>query len=634
MAVYQISRIQIRRGKANSGTGIPQLASGEMAWAVDTQELYIGNGAVSEGSPAVGNTRLLTQKDLTSTGNLIGLIQYVYKSSDPTITTGVSANNPVSRAIQARLDDNVSVVDFGTAGDGVTDDTAALQRAINELFLNPSNYAHTDTAGGTSTRVLLRMPAGIFVTTSTIYIPSYASLVGAGVDKTVIYYNPVSTLTGSINIATAVLQTTSAAANMLGATVSGNGVATGTTVIAVTPGVSLTLSGNASATETAQTYTITLAGPAIQFVNDTSTIGNPSTISSTLGTNQPRNIEISDLTVHTPTGQNTCLQLDAAYNCLIDNVYLKGDWTVPASPNPLSTGILMQAFSSIVTCERNLFRNVSFNGFYYAVFAKQDILNNVFVDCHVKEARQGFSLGAGSNGSTVGQQYGPRQTQIVRCKFYNVKQHAVYLERGEYNTVSDSKLANVGNNGAGNTGAQYPQIYFNTYGNDATNTQSDRADDLVVSNIGTPYVPEVSGHGTYQSYGTRQIILSQTASPVIAFRLPVSTDQYGTPAGSVAYEIEYFYKSSSNSFTRSGTIYVTADVSHAQIQLSDDFNFAGSDPSDTTALILDFSASFLDAVGATYTGAAGQQPYSIAINFSNNLSGESGFLNYSYTATL
>jgi len=28
MAVVQISRIQIRRGKANSGSGIPQLASG------------------------------------------------------------------------------------------------------------------------------------------------------------------------------------------------------------------------------------------------------------------------------------------------------------------------------------------------------------------------------------------------------------------------------------------------------------------------------------------------------------------------------------------------------------------------------------------------------------------------------
>ena len=58
MAVVQISRIQIRRGRKNSGSGLPQLASGELGWAIDSRELYIGNGAVSEGAPAVGNTKV------------------------------------------------------------------------------------------------------------------------------------------------------------------------------------------------------------------------------------------------------------------------------------------------------------------------------------------------------------------------------------------------------------------------------------------------------------------------------------------------------------------------------------------------------------------------------------------------
>jgi hypothetical protein len=353
-----------------------------------------------------------------------------------------------------------------------------------------------------------------------------------------------------------------------------------------------------------------------------------------LGNTRPANIELNNFTIQTPTGQNTCLQLDAAYNCQFNNLHLVGAWENAPSPNTLSTGVLMQAVSSLVTCEKNVFRNVTFESFYYGVYAQQDILNNVFEDCYITDARQGFSLGAGSNGSTAGQQYGPRQTQINQCKFYNVKYHGVYLERGEYNIVSNCKFTNVGNNGAGNSGAQYPQIYFNTFGNEAANNQSDRGDDLTVSNITTPYVPEISGHGKYRSYGTRQIILSQTSTPVIAFRLPVSTDQYGSPTGSVSYEIDYYYKSNNNSFTRSGVMFVTADVSHAKIQLSDDFNFAGTDPSDTTALILDFSATFLDATGNTYIGSAGQQPYSIAINFSNNLSGESGFINYSYAATL
>ena len=159
MAVVQISRIQIRRGKAQEGTGLPQLASGEMAWAIDTQELYIGNGAVSEGAPAVGNTKLLTENDLSAQGNLLALLQYVYKVNDPSIITGINVNNPVSRSIQDRMDDRVSTIEFGVVGNGTTDDTTALQRAINELFLNPNGKASAQTNSGTSARVPLEIGA-------------------------------------------------------------------------------------------------------------------------------------------------------------------------------------------------------------------------------------------------------------------------------------------------------------------------------------------------------------------------------------------------------------------------------------------------------------------------------------------
>ena len=60
MAVVQISRIQVRRGQANQGSGIPQLAGGELGWAVDEQELYIGNGSVAEGAPQVGNSKIIS----------------------------------------------------------------------------------------------------------------------------------------------------------------------------------------------------------------------------------------------------------------------------------------------------------------------------------------------------------------------------------------------------------------------------------------------------------------------------------------------------------------------------------------------------------------------------------------------
>ena len=39
MAVVQISRIQVRRGKKGVDN-LPQLASGELGWAIDSQEFY------------------------------------------------------------------------------------------------------------------------------------------------------------------------------------------------------------------------------------------------------------------------------------------------------------------------------------------------------------------------------------------------------------------------------------------------------------------------------------------------------------------------------------------------------------------------------------------------------------------
>ena len=140
MAVVQISRIQVRRGQKNIGSGLPQLASGELGWAVDTRELYIGNGAVSEGAPAVGNSKVLTEHD-----NLFTLSdQYTYRNGS-NIQTGVTSATPIKRSLQNRLDDNIDAKSFGATGDGSTDDTLALQRAIDQLFLPWSSSPDADT---------------------------------------------------------------------------------------------------------------------------------------------------------------------------------------------------------------------------------------------------------------------------------------------------------------------------------------------------------------------------------------------------------------------------------------------------------------------------------------------------------
>jgi len=176
VAVIQISRIQQRRGRKLASTGFPQLASGEFGWAIDTQELYIGNGAVSEGAPFVGNTKILTEHD-----NLLDFATvYQYERLNPVIQTGEFTTTPVERSLQDRLDDIVSVRAFGVKGNGIDDDAPALQRAIDQLFLNDSTKTNPES------RVILHFEPGEYLISEELRIPPYAHLAGSGIDSTII----------------------------------------------------------------------------------------------------------------------------------------------------------------------------------------------------------------------------------------------------------------------------------------------------------------------------------------------------------------------------------------------------------------------------------------------------------------
>ena len=173
MPIVQISRIQHRRGKR---TDLPQLAAGELGWVIDEQRLFIGNGTISDGAPAVGNTEIVT----AGSGSFTTALTYVYKGylGDGTpIQTGASGD--YTRTLQQRLDDTVSVKAFGALGDNSTDDTAAIQRALDEL------YSDTD-QDDTRARRTLFFPAGIYKITTAMTIPPFAHLLGEGPDKTII----------------------------------------------------------------------------------------------------------------------------------------------------------------------------------------------------------------------------------------------------------------------------------------------------------------------------------------------------------------------------------------------------------------------------------------------------------------
>ena len=510
MAVVQISRIQIRRGQKNAGTGIPQLASGEMAWAIDTQELYIGNGAISEGSPAVGNTKILTDAD-----NLLDLIgQYVYKSDSALIQTGQDPNYPITRTLQERLDERVTSASYGilpNAGDQAT----AIQRAIDNLFI-------TNTVNGAGDRVTLEFAPGVYQFSTTIYIPSYATILGAGKQKTIFNF------TGPVGTAFAFVDDTSTPTNKVLSSTSNSG----------------------STTE----YNI-----------------------------QPKFCVLKGFTLNTNEPDVQAIQLDCVRDSMFEDIELTGSYGDSAGDSTLPSGgygIGMYALSSIVTCQRNKFTRVTFDGFKDAVFAKEDIFNNTWIDCEFLNSRYGFEFGVGADTVTTGEVYGPRKNIIENCYFYNIDRYGIVIDNGYGNKSRGNTFVNVGNEGGGNANNVYSQIKFTVKGNTSLQDNFDRQLDLAKvtdPNWGDTYLNEGEGKTVVVNGEVNTVSLVSPATyEITAFRIPFS--------GNTGFKIDYTLKSSSYTQMRKGTLSVAVDGTNLTLQLVDDYEYVGTVGQDTRVI--------------------------------------------------
>jgi hypothetical protein len=172
LAIVQISQITNRKGLAEN---LPQLAGAELGWSIDTRQLWIGNGTLEEGAPVIGNTEILTE--FSDIINIDTAYTYKGQAAGYTVQTGPTAGDPVTQSLQSWLDQFASVTDFGATGDGVTDDTDAINRALYQLFCREVNP---------QIRRSLFFPAGVYRVTSSILIPPYATLWGEGADNSVI----------------------------------------------------------------------------------------------------------------------------------------------------------------------------------------------------------------------------------------------------------------------------------------------------------------------------------------------------------------------------------------------------------------------------------------------------------------
>jgi hypothetical protein len=173
MAIVQISRITNRKGLQEN---LPQLAGAELGWSIDERRLFIGNGTLAEGAPVVGNTEILTE--FSDIFEFQSTYTYKGEAAGYTVQTGPTSGTPITQSLQSWLDQYATVKDFGAVGDGVTDDTAAINRALYQLFCRETNP---------QIRRSLFFPAGVYLVKETIVIPPYATLYGEGQDNSIIF---------------------------------------------------------------------------------------------------------------------------------------------------------------------------------------------------------------------------------------------------------------------------------------------------------------------------------------------------------------------------------------------------------------------------------------------------------------
>lgn len=176
MAILQISRLQARHGLQQD---LPQLASAEFGWSLDERRLFIGNGTLLEGAPSEGVTEILTQ--YTDVINIVK--NYIFKgyAGGYTAQTGASVSSPSVRLLQDKLDDFVNVKDFGAVGDGNINDLAAINRALEQIYLTSKVQTIP------SVRRTIYFPAGTYkITGGTISIPAWVRIVGDGIDSSII----------------------------------------------------------------------------------------------------------------------------------------------------------------------------------------------------------------------------------------------------------------------------------------------------------------------------------------------------------------------------------------------------------------------------------------------------------------
>lgn len=401
MAIVQISRITQRKGLA---VDLPQpLAGAELGWATDERKLYIGNGTLADGAPIIGNTEVLTEfSDILSYAT-----EYTYKgeAAGYTVQTGATPGTPASQSLQSRLDSYAVITDFGPTGDGTTDVTADINRALDQIFCQDINPL---------VRRSIFFPAGTYIITDTLLIPPYCKIYGEGSDSTIIYFR-VQPWTSTTSYASGVL-------------VENSGVYY-RSIAAVPIGIAI---GNT-------TYWGVETLPDYMF-RTTDSLQQTGANIGTGGALPPGHVEMSSIKFQANVPTSGAL-VQGAKDCVFDCVAFEGNGTAATlTTATLATAGVSFANQGSYVCTNIVWNNCIFTKMAWAVNTDAAVEGVTISNGRFDTLFQGVYL-----GNVVAPAVGPTGVRIVQNTFDNIYAEGIIIVNCSLNATAYNTFYEVGN---------------------------------------------------------------------------------------------------------------------------------------------------------------------------------------------
>lgn len=587
MAIVQISRITHRKGLQEN---LPQLEGGEFGWSTDSQRLFIGNGTTQEppdgdGAPTIGNTEILTEH----TDILPVINNYTYKGDQAgyTVQTGPSANDNITRTLQHKLDDMASIRDFGAVGDGSTDDTAAINRALFQMF------CRSDTE---LSRRSLFFPAGDYLVTSTVLVPPYAKLVGEGLDSTVITYNPPEW-------------------SVTAAYLAGQGVikSTGDNTGRYEAKLDVPVGTDVSNT----TYWKAVDGIALRTTDDEQQYGENNGIGSRVSS---RFIDVQGLSIVgagtlSSSFPVTVLQVESALHCTFTNVGIHGPATSTSELANIVAPSIIELFPASIGIElvsplrgdstTQITRGIIFDKCYIdgvgrGIYVEDDVQGVTISNTGFETQFRGvhFAVAAGTSG--------PSGIRVISNRFDNIYHNGIYYNGPERNITAYNMFENVANADTTNTYKQ-PVVVFTSDDNVSMGDMFLRTDAAALISprieIGNTksYAMEMSKRISFGSYnrevGTTATLTDNTPTATTIFTKDAYPD--GTdPEESVLRSFKMTYTIYRDTSVRTGIMTVVSSISDdssSTLTYEDDYH-----ENATTGVVLSVAQSGED-ISVQYT---------------------------------